>query len=339
MASYKLVPEHNGIEIYFDQKPSVSICEELKSNGWRWHTAKKCWFAKNTAESKAFAQRLCGITKKTASMKSIPIEISVSQNIGSRQVSTLTISPAVQGYNVSSTNNQIICCDCNRFFSIHAAACPFCGCPLHFVANHYYEKYSSEIVREQGQMQKKQQDIVDKQYKEQTIRKLKRARNHSPWRNFDVLMNLNIDAFEKAIARDQYLIDNSELFPYIDNDTWYKLLIADDATYSKSIQMLAAERKENMAREQIFQKANEGQRKINALKIEMLCKKYNLALDKSAIEPLSSYSSDEIQARIDAINYYAGIYPELQLTPESHIYLSVDMLKEYIKEKLGTETI
>lgn len=40
--------EFNGIEIYFNNKPNEEIRNELKANGYRWHSQKKCWYAKNT---------------------------------------------------------------------------------------------------------------------------------------------------------------------------------------------------------------------------------------------------------------------------------------------------
>ena len=38
--------EHNGIEIYFDEKPGDAIREALKGFRMRWHSVKKCWYGK-----------------------------------------------------------------------------------------------------------------------------------------------------------------------------------------------------------------------------------------------------------------------------------------------------
>ena len=35
-----------GIEVYFDTKPSYDIISELKENKFRWHNVKKCWYVK-----------------------------------------------------------------------------------------------------------------------------------------------------------------------------------------------------------------------------------------------------------------------------------------------------
>lgn len=56
----KFVPEHSGIEIYFEKRPPNSILEEMKVKGWRWHTAKKCWFVKKSPSAEAMAKKLCG---------------------------------------------------------------------------------------------------------------------------------------------------------------------------------------------------------------------------------------------------------------------------------------
>lgn len=39
--------EFNGIELYFEEKPSKVIIEALKEAKFRWHSIKKCWFAKD----------------------------------------------------------------------------------------------------------------------------------------------------------------------------------------------------------------------------------------------------------------------------------------------------
>lgn len=41
----------NGIEVYFDGKPDVKVLDVLKSNKFRWHSLKKCWYNKATADN------------------------------------------------------------------------------------------------------------------------------------------------------------------------------------------------------------------------------------------------------------------------------------------------
>lgn len=62
MSYYKLNEERNGVEIYFDSIPSDDIRAELKSGGWRWFGAKKCWYTRQSEASISFAKRVCGDT-------------------------------------------------------------------------------------------------------------------------------------------------------------------------------------------------------------------------------------------------------------------------------------
>lgn len=50
--------ELNGIEIYFDYKPSVAVRDKLKANYWRWHDTKRCWYRTYTAENMKFAETI-----------------------------------------------------------------------------------------------------------------------------------------------------------------------------------------------------------------------------------------------------------------------------------------
>ena len=146
MPTLKYVPEHNGIELYFNAKPEESVLDQLKENGWRWHRVKQCWFAKHNSENENFARTLCNETPcpKTPPKKELPpteIEETASFSyVNSDQsiFSSVTITRKHQQYTISSTNNQITCCDCNRWISIHATACPNCGCPQNYIVEHYF---------------------------------------------------------------------------------------------------------------------------------------------------------------------------------------------------------
>jgi hypothetical protein len=43
--------ELNGIELYFGSKPEQKIIDDLKNNNFRWSNFKKCWYAKQKAET------------------------------------------------------------------------------------------------------------------------------------------------------------------------------------------------------------------------------------------------------------------------------------------------
>ena len=62
--------EKNGLEIYFESIPSEEIRDEMKGLGFRWHRAKKCWYAKETTLRLKFSSKVCGQTEtKTATSR------------------------------------------------------------------------------------------------------------------------------------------------------------------------------------------------------------------------------------------------------------------------------
>lgn len=138
MATYNLNHEQNGVEIFFDSKPSPTILEDLKSNGWHWNGKKKVWYKKQSAESIAFAKKLCNQND----VKPIPMN-TVSFNFTDyfSKRHDITVEKTKTGYSIISTTNMILCVDCNKIYSIHAPACPFCGCPLHYTADNYYKRF------------------------------------------------------------------------------------------------------------------------------------------------------------------------------------------------------
>lgn len=60
MCTYSINPTFNGIEIIFETIPTAAIREAMKNAGFRWHSQKKLWYAKNTEERLSLAKRLSG---------------------------------------------------------------------------------------------------------------------------------------------------------------------------------------------------------------------------------------------------------------------------------------
>ena len=56
--SYKINDEKNGIELYFSEKPSEEIREQLKQYGFKWSPMRSIWYAKKTDERLNFVQSL-----------------------------------------------------------------------------------------------------------------------------------------------------------------------------------------------------------------------------------------------------------------------------------------
>jgi len=74
--------EVNGVEVYFDSKPSAEIIGKLKANGFRWHSVKKCWYIKNNDKNKEVIDKLynnkldgnkCNGKSETYKLKSLRI--------------------------------------------------------------------------------------------------------------------------------------------------------------------------------------------------------------------------------------------------------------------------
>lgn len=59
--TYRFVPEHNGIELYFAQKPQDELRTQLVQSGWAWSKNKKCWYAMKSVHSLAFVRKLCNV--------------------------------------------------------------------------------------------------------------------------------------------------------------------------------------------------------------------------------------------------------------------------------------
>lgn len=59
--------EKNGIEVKFNTKPSQEVINDLKVNGFRWHSIKKIWYAKQTKERREFINSLTSSNKDNSS--------------------------------------------------------------------------------------------------------------------------------------------------------------------------------------------------------------------------------------------------------------------------------
>jgi hypothetical protein len=54
----KFNEEKNGIELYFNEKPSEEIRNQLKVNGYRWSNFNKCWYAKDSELAREFLKSI-----------------------------------------------------------------------------------------------------------------------------------------------------------------------------------------------------------------------------------------------------------------------------------------
>lgn len=70
--------EHNGIELYFENKPEKVIIEALKEAKFRWHNFKKCWFARENQERLELANKI----KNGEKIENAPREKTVENEFG-----------------------------------------------------------------------------------------------------------------------------------------------------------------------------------------------------------------------------------------------------------------
>ena len=49
--------EHNGLELYFSEKPEDAVLNALREAKWRYHRAKGCWYARQTPANLEIAKR------------------------------------------------------------------------------------------------------------------------------------------------------------------------------------------------------------------------------------------------------------------------------------------
>ena len=66
MCTMAINEEKKGIELVFESKPAREILESIKAAGFRWHNQKKLWYAKQTADRMALAEKLSGDTVPVA---------------------------------------------------------------------------------------------------------------------------------------------------------------------------------------------------------------------------------------------------------------------------------
>lgn len=62
--------EHNGLELYFPDRPEEHVLDALKSAHWRYHRVKKCWYARHTESNHKLALQFAGNELAAADAKS-----------------------------------------------------------------------------------------------------------------------------------------------------------------------------------------------------------------------------------------------------------------------------
>ena len=267
MAKYKLVPELNGIEIYFDEKPSADIRAEMVKNYWRWNGTKGCWYTKHSKQAEKLAKELCGkASSEFISKPAHPIKNtsnSVSFELKSNIFTTrIYIKKTGETYTWSSTNNQIACADGNRFFSVHAPACIFCGCPImHTVETHY----SKQLLRKAQELQKQAEERAESrrlEYKRKVVGIFNKQYNLC-WLGYyeRILLDFSIEKLQQIEAHAQYLCKNKKTFSCLTASEWFCMVQLDEDRFQNEVKEYEEkERKrieENIIKEEVKERTKE----------------------------------------------------------------------------------
>lgn len=347
MNRYLFVPAYNGIELYFEEKPEESVREEMKSNGWRWHSAKKCWYTKNSPAAEEFAKKICtplteAVEKKAKSSQ--PSSVTIQQSAGNVPVGTLTICRSEQGYSLSSTNNQIICCDCHMFFSIHAGACPFCGCPISYVAEYYYKAYDPEVIRQQQIQQERQRREEQKKEEEQERQEIiQELGSHSfeiRWRlhgkktqtlrcardranrlrkleapiclsdeSYVELLCGRESQFEKAFQRASQIKAQESVLPVIGDKEWQRICsLNDTAFYERVRELIVAERERRDKAEAYANKKKEEKQAHQEEQLKNLCGRYGIGEDRLKSMVAHYGSKQAVLHKLQLVDTIGGEY-------------------------------
>lgn len=97
----KLNEELNGIELYFNSKPQQTVLTELKSNGFRWSSFKKCWYTKQSEKAFKVANSLTGEEVVTA-----PVNEEKAAKKAKVKKETLSLWDATQWTDIELTQQQ-----------------------------------------------------------------------------------------------------------------------------------------------------------------------------------------------------------------------------------------
>ena len=115
------------------------------------------------------------LQQENGHIKSFSPSASYNMFSGNQITGTFSITKSGQGYRIDSTNNLIPCCDCNRFFSIHALACPSCGCPLSHIAELYFNEWT-KIQSQEEELERKKHEEEQRQKEQDRLTELERRR-------------------------------------------------------------------------------------------------------------------------------------------------------------------
>lgn len=60
-ATVQMNPDKDGVELVFASKPARSVLDALKMNGWRWSRFSSCWYKRDSATTRRYAEGIAGL--------------------------------------------------------------------------------------------------------------------------------------------------------------------------------------------------------------------------------------------------------------------------------------
>ncbi|NFT08412.1 hypothetical protein FDF26_15340 [Clostridium botulinum] len=109
--------DKNGIELYFTDKPSEEVRNNIKANGFRWSKYNKCWYSKDTETTRGYLQELGLLNKdnkqenteiKTEELKEIEEpKIIIDETLAKRCKENMSFSDYKEGSATQEYHNTV----------------------------------------------------------------------------------------------------------------------------------------------------------------------------------------------------------------------------------------
>ena len=108
MCTMAINNQFNGIELIFAGKPAAEIREAMKTAGFRWHSQKKLWYAKNTTERMALAQKLSGQQAPAEAAPAVPAPAATSEAVSKYGIKAGDILQDSWGYEQTNVEFYLV---------------------------------------------------------------------------------------------------------------------------------------------------------------------------------------------------------------------------------------
>ncbi len=348
MATYKLVPELNGIEIYFEQKPDDTILHRLRNDGWKWNKGKRCWYTQMNQIALAYAQGLCAnreTSAPTVSGADIPfakrLEIVLEQTMQEMMYKWLAIMQlrlvckrsascieqlrrihidmfdvAVErAKQIEELSSQLPSLNDEEWFALIAWG-------------------DDDVFNSKIQSLKHDRNRTDESWHKYFALSRLATECERPQACLSLLWDLDIPSFDIAVKQAKAIQEISEEIPTLTDTEWFSLVTLDETAFLFRVERLKSDYREEYDRKVILQKVENAERMIYRLKLAPLCRRFNIPEEQLNLLCSWKIPVEEVRMRIDTILFYSKRYPHLRLSIENDILIPTDELKQYIEKQI-----